>query len=1066
MKIRRKLIAVLALICVLCTVFAFGCAPEKTCYTVTFMDGQTKVGQIEVDKGKKIPEYPNVTHDDENDYLDGWYMDEGLTKEWNKNTERVTKDVTLYVKFLNITTAPGNHSMEREAFTNTLTWLQRGVTEATAYSVELFESEKVSATDYEYKEEVYYTEENCDYTVENYKGEPDIFKIKWTAKVKPVGGIYGARVTCGQDAVTFGELLYKGTGTQENPYLINDATDFSAINTSNVSSDKYYKMLQPVVVRVASSKVAGYTFDGNLDGNGKTVTIEASDCGLFATLGGNALIYDLNVEGSVPAVSENCAGVIASVNNGTISYCNVSATITSDLGTIGTLEADGDGIVGGAGGIVGVNNGTVTNCAYSATAQASVGAGGIAVVNRGVISYCTNGGTIGAGNANETGSSTKKYSYMGGIVAVNYGTVSNCATTDSGKLLAQRSESGESPNNNIGGIVAYNAEGATITECRFDGIRVHGNKNVGGIAGENAGNITFCYVAGAYKSGSKLHSYIGGYSEVGGIAGLTSGNGSIERCFVTANVYAYGATAYGVAQSSENCVYINGNLDIKETANLTAPAGNDNIVKEVTDEDRTTYATKNYILKLTNEQLIALNGVEENGKFTGIDDTAVKLVNEDIKTVKEHTVTVKLHGNGEKVYEIKNTSSDTVPLGKNNAPVAEEGYYLAGWAMKEGGKIVFGTKATGYSDLEALGLSEINLYPVYVEGEDPLDKVLDIAVYAQYVEEDIINALKGAFEIYCAENGVDVKEFRYTMIGNSKTGVSAFCDEVGKGDYNVMFGQRANLTITVIGNKDTLLVVDGSVRRIAKLSEGTASNAFYDFVLNNPAAKKILDPTYITEDEAQKIEITLMNGDGQYGEKITVSNATDAEKVTLPDLTVESGKVFKGWALNKEAVENEVLLKGEINYADITGYATDGKLTLHARIEQGNQKTLLRVGYYTNSSNPVSDNDKKAIKDAFALINPDVEIEFHTFTYSKSGYPITAMVTDINNWNSDEDTANNIDCLFNFPSAGTILNGLNYVTDATAQVGSGNKYIVQVTDSQVAKQFFEFAKTDATITTI
>ena len=369
-----------------------------------------------------------------------------------------------------------------------------------------------------------------------------------------------------------------------------------------------------------------------------------------------------------------------------------------------------------------------------------------AAVNKGEINNCTNGGTLVAGNANETGSYTRKYSYMGGITAVNYGTVSGCATTGSGKLLAQRSEVGDSPNNNIGGIAAYNAAGATITECWFDGIRVHGNKNVGGIAGENAGKITYCFAAAIYQSGSGLHSYVGGYSQVGGIAGLTSGEGSAENCFVTANVYAYGAEAYSLAEKCENGVYIGGNLDLKQTADLSAPAGNGNIAVEITDETRTEYATKSYVLELSEEQFAVLNGGAEEAKFAG---TTVRLVCEGFTTVKEHTITVTLHGTEEKVYEIRNTSSATVSLGKNNAPAAEQGHYLAGWAIKENGVQVFGTKAVGYSDLDELGLSSINLYPVYAEGEDPMDKVLDVAVYAQYVEEDTIKALIEAFEVYC-----------------------------------------------------------------------------------------------------------------------------------------------------------------------------------------------------------------------------------------------------------------------------------------------------------------------------
>ncbi|MBD5632004.1 MAG: InlB B-repeat-containing protein [Clostridia bacterium] len=1057
MKRQRKvLIAVLTFICVMCTVFAFGCAQKSTYYTVTFMDGETQIGQpLKVKKGAKIAEYPPVTHEDEYDYLDGWCMDDGLTKVWNKDIERVTKDITLYAKFLHITEAPGNAQMDGVAFSNTLTWLQRGVEEGAKYSVKLFESQKISRTDYEYAEQECYSEENCEVTVKHYKDEPDIYMVKWTASVKPLGGVYGAEVTSGDDAVMFGKLLYKGAGTEENPYLIDDATDFAAINTADVPQDSYYKMLSSVVVRAASSKVAGFTFDGRLDGNGKTVTIEASDCGLFDTLGEHAEIYDLAVSGSVPGVSGNCAGVIAAVNNGSINYCNVSATITSELGTIGSLEVLERGIVGGVGGFAGINNGEISNCAFTGTAQASVGAGGIAAVNYGKITSCTNGGTLGAGNSNETGTSTRKYSYMGGIVAVNYGTVSSCATTNSGKLLAQRSESGESPNNNLGGIAAYNAAGATITECWFDGIRVHGNKNVGGIAGENAGSISYCFAAAIYKSGSGQHSYVGGYANVGGIAGLTSGEGKVENCFVTANVFAYGGAAYSLAEKCENGVYIGGNLDVKDGEQpVIAPEGNGNTLVEVTDEDRTQYATKNYVLTLTEEQLTALNGVAEDGKFAG---TTVRLTCEGFKTVQEHTIRVTLHGLNT-VYDIKNTSSDSLPLSKLNAPAAEEGYYLAGWAMKEGGEIVLGTKAVGFADLDELGLETINLYPVYAEGEDPMDKVLDLAVYSRYVNEDMVKELIAAFQTYCTENGIEVNEFKYSMLGGSSTSVSAFCTLVTRGDYNVMFGQKENLTIEVIGNKDTLLTVNGSVRKIAKISEGTAANAFYDFVLNNNAAKKILYPGYISAEEASSIEITLMNGNEQFGEKITVTNATDAKGEKLNAPTPAEGFTFVGWAFTAEETENETLLSGTVTYADVENHATDGKVSLYARFSE---MVIVRVGYYTNSKNVVSTTDMDKIKQEFEKLYDNVKVEFKDFTFSSSKNPITKMVTTINEANSDEDKTNNIDYLINFPSAGTILTGLNY--KVSAQVGNYNKYIVQVTDNEYSAAFHEFALTNTTI---
>ncbi|MBD5087104.1 MAG: hypothetical protein HDT32_07135, partial [Clostridiales bacterium] len=516
------------------------------------------------------------------------------------------------------------------------------------------------------------------------------------------------------------------------------------------------------------------------------------------------------------------------------------------------------------------------------------------------------------------------------------------------------------------GIVALNTAEGLITECWFEGIRVHGNNNVGGIAGENAGTVNYCFAAATYQSGPKVRSYVGGYTNIGGIVGLTSG-GTVSNCFATCNVYAYGDTAYAVASTSTNCVYLGFSFDNREevSTSLTAPAGENNIkiaeAVAVLEKDNSSYALPaTYTYKVNPEDpeseeatvdyLATLNGElteEEQGKFSGTN--GVRLADEKIDTVTVHEISVTVGGED---YKVKNTSSDVVPLGKNAAP-AKEGHYLTGWSLVEKGEAVFGTKSVGYADLEELGLTSFNLYPVYTEGEDPYDRILSVAVYKQYVDEEIIASLIEAFKTYCTENGIEVNEFNYTMVGNSNTSVTSFCNTVKAGDFNIMLGQRANLTITVTGNTDTMLKVNGTARRIAKIfdePEGTAAYEFYNFVLNADAAKKILDPTYITEAEADKIEVTLLNGEMQHGDKLTVSNATGAKKVTLPTLTAADGYNFAGWALTAEAAEDEVLLSGSVGYADLVNYAEGGKLTLYARFTEIPQIPTVVIAIHSSAS--------------------------------------------------------------------------------------------------------------------
>ncbi len=68
----------------------------------------------------------------------------------------------------------------------------------------------------------------------------------------------------------------------------------------------------------------------------------------------------------------------------------------------------------------------------------------------------------------------------GGIVGVNAGRISNC--TFSGNV---------SGNEDVGGIVGYNALTGIIEHCRVEG-NIHGNHFVGGIVGENNGVVREC----------------------------------------------------------------------------------------------------------------------------------------------------------------------------------------------------------------------------------------------------------------------------------------------------------------------------------------------------------------------------------------------------------------------------------------------------------------------------------------------------------------------------------------------------------------------------------------------
>ncbi len=103
----------------------------------------------------------------------------------------------------------------------------------------------------------------------------------------------------------------------------------------------------------------------------------------------------------------------------------------------------------------------------------------------------------------------------GGVVGVNYGTLTNCYNT------GDVSSSG----GGVGGVVGWNF-GGTLTNCYNTGSVVSSNDYIGGVVGHNlGGTLTNCY-----NTGSASGQYY-----VGGVAGWNDG-GTLTNCYNTASV--------------------------------------------------------------------------------------------------------------------------------------------------------------------------------------------------------------------------------------------------------------------------------------------------------------------------------------------------------------------------------------------------------------------------------------------------------------------------------------------------------------------------------------------------
>ena len=258
--------------------------------------------------------------------------------------------------------------------------------------------------------------------------------------------------------------MFKGEGTEQNPYRIQTADDLWALTNFTKGKDftdtnTYFKLTADIDVSaenwlpICSSAETGWvsvkngnvnSFNGNFDGNGKTITFVGNYTGdtwakgLFGCVGG--YVHDFTLRGSITTEKGKVGSLAAMAITGAkienvVSYVNISAQNNQVGGIIGYIESDGvviencknygtvtarelvGGILGG-----GYKNTVFTNCENHGNITAtSKSAGGITGEKFAVmtVTNCTNTGTITASGKSataESGSADNYAGYLFGIV--------------------------------------------------------------------------------------------------------------------------------------------------------------------------------------------------------------------------------------------------------------------------------------------------------------------------------------------------------------------------------------------------------------------------------------------------------------------------------------------------------------------------------------------------------------------------------------------------------------------------------------------------------------------------
>jgi hypothetical protein len=331
-----------------------------------------------------------------------------------------------------------------------------------------------------------------------------------------------------------------GSGTAEDPYLINTAEQMNAIGTDANDWDKHFKL-------TADVNLSGYTgtqfniigyydevagvipFAGVFDGNNHTISNFTYDSngsgniGIFGYIsGGNAEIKNLGLrdpnvwaQSEEPFTCYNIGSLVGRAISGTISNCYVEGGSVTGRGDVGALVGDSE------------SGTSIANCHAncSVTATNNTG-GGLIGENDGYIIDCYAIGGI-------SGLST-----LGGLAGCNGGPITDCYAT--GNVNGERGY--------LGGLVGRNYfGGGMISDCHATGNVTSGSWEAGGLAGSNSGTISNSFATGIASAGE---------SEVGGLVGYNMGE--IFNCFATGGVTApLGAVGGLIGWNEDNGVVPN-----------------------------------------------------------------------------------------------------------------------------------------------------------------------------------------------------------------------------------------------------------------------------------------------------------------------------------------------------------------------------------------------------------------------------------------------------------------------------------------------------------------------------
>ncbi|HCQ72213.1 MAG TPA: hypothetical protein DIT75_02265, partial [Rikenellaceae bacterium] len=371
-----------------------------------------------------------------------------------------------------------------------------------------------------------------------------------------------------------------GDGSAAKPYLINNYAEFlmftNYVNSGKTMRGQSVKLMNDIkgvktsigsvkfnskgVVLGVDGKggvgneisVGNIPFQGEFDGNGKTVTVNlnntsAASSGLFANVSDSAYIHDLAVTGTVTSNYKHAAGLAGFVRTRTKDNSKVSIRFVNCKNT---ATVTGKNYVGGLISWVDNTNKTANTIVFDNCSNAGTVTGDNLYVG-GVVGYLSYANISKCSNSGSVTSTV----FVGGLAGHSYmGTISDCtnsgditATYTAGnfyyyKIVNKKYKWYVDNRGGAAGIAAF-AQNMTIKRCSNSG-KVEGVNKIGGIAGASFWTSVYsCKNSGAVNATEQA---------AGGIVGWAYVQSLIYDCLNTGDIFNKKYQAAGIVGQAQN----------------------------------------------------------------------------------------------------------------------------------------------------------------------------------------------------------------------------------------------------------------------------------------------------------------------------------------------------------------------------------------------------------------------------------------------------------------------------------------------------------------------------------